>query len=70
MPGKAKRSVSDARLRRSAALVRDGEVVAAAQERRFMATDMDYVCVGNRLLAKAEQPVRTGDGRLRQFDPD
>jgi carbamoyltransferase len=38
--------------------------------RCFTATDIDYLCIGNCLLAKAEQPARKGDGRLREFDPD
>jgi hypothetical protein len=35
-----------------------------------MSTDIDYLCIGNSLLAKAEQLARKGDGRLREFDPD
>ena len=30
---------------------------------------IDYLCIGNSLLAKAKQPACTGDGRLRRFDP-
>ena len=50
-----------------------GEPIVCSPEdayRCFMGTDIDYLCVGNCLLAKAEQPARKGDGRLREFDPD
>jgi carbamoyltransferase len=39
--------------------------------RCFMRTDMDDLCVGNFVLAKAEQPARATDGGCPQaFDPD
>jgi carbamoyltransferase len=50
-----------------------GEPIVCSPEdayRCFMATDIDYLCVGNCLLAKAEQPACKGDGRLREFDLD
>ena len=50
-----------------------GEPIVCSPEdayRCFMGTDIDYLCVGNCLLAKAEQPARKGDGHLREFDPD
>ena len=48
-----------------------GEPIVCSPEdacRCFMGTD--YLCVGNCLLAKAEQPARKGDGLLREFDTD
>ena len=50
-----------------------GEPIVCSPEdayRCFMGTDIDYLCVGNCLLAKAEQPARKGDGQLREFDLD
>jgi Carbamoyltransferase C-terminus len=43
-----------------------GEPIVCSPE--DAATDTDYLCIGNCLLAKAEQPARKGDGRLREFD--
>jgi carbamoyltransferase len=57
--------------------VRGEPIVNTAEDayRCFMATDMDYVVIGNRLLGKAEQKhLATSDADrarwLRRFDLD
>jgi carbamoyltransferase len=50
-----------------------GEPIVCSPEdayRCFMRTDMDYLCVGNTLLAKPEQPARPNNGSRQEFEPD
>jgi carbamoyltransferase len=52
--------------------VRGEPIVCSPQDayRCFMRTDIDYLCIGNCLLAKSEQPARPIDGSWHEFEPD
>jgi carbamoyltransferase len=52
--------------------VRGEPIVCSPQDayRCFMRTDVDYLCIGNCLLAKPEQPARPNDGSRQEFEPD
>jgi carbamoyltransferase len=52
--------------------IRGEPIVCAPHDayRCFIRTDIDYLCIGNCLLAKSEQPARPQTALGREFEPD